>query len=211
MTNIWRNDPCFCGSGKKKKKCCESKQNDKNYILQHIEDYPVHQVFYSKSWWLIWLYEVMIIRKIPDTWKFIFWFFLCDIFMLGIKNCIVEISDDTQKPIRFLSNSQSHFLETEYQEAREIIIWSRQYAKNFGVEPNIDFEQWKYLIEYDKPCDISMKFGKNGKPTFIQWPHDNVKKLLEKFASMWLKEGKDFYYIPSDIESKFDGTCTVRT
>ena len=34
--NIGRNDKCFCGSGKKWKKCCGKKSNSDNGILVEI-------------------------------------------------------------------------------------------------------------------------------------------------------------------------------
>lgn len=34
MQKIGRNDPCFCGSGKKYKKCCELKTKHKKFSAQ---------------------------------------------------------------------------------------------------------------------------------------------------------------------------------
>jgi len=38
MEKIGRNDPCPCGSGKKFKKCCESKTISKRFAAHKIED-----------------------------------------------------------------------------------------------------------------------------------------------------------------------------
>jgi hypothetical protein len=38
MEKIGRNDPCPCGSGKKFKKCCESKMIGKRFAAHKIED-----------------------------------------------------------------------------------------------------------------------------------------------------------------------------
>lgn len=37
MKKVGRNDPCPCGSGKKFKKCCESKMIGKKFMAQKIE------------------------------------------------------------------------------------------------------------------------------------------------------------------------------
>lgn len=36
MEKVGRNDPCPCGSGKKFKKCCESKMIGKKYLAQKL-------------------------------------------------------------------------------------------------------------------------------------------------------------------------------
>jgi hypothetical protein len=38
MKKVGRNDPCHCGSGKKFKKCCESKAGGKPLAAHKIED-----------------------------------------------------------------------------------------------------------------------------------------------------------------------------
>lgn len=38
MEKAGRNDPCPCGSGKKFKKCCESKMGGKKFSAHKIED-----------------------------------------------------------------------------------------------------------------------------------------------------------------------------
>jgi len=38
MEKTGRNDPCPCGSGKKFKKCCESKMIGKRFAAHKIED-----------------------------------------------------------------------------------------------------------------------------------------------------------------------------
>ena len=38
MKKTGRNDPCPCGSGKKFKKCCESKMIGKRFMAKKIED-----------------------------------------------------------------------------------------------------------------------------------------------------------------------------
>jgi hypothetical protein len=38
MEKVGRNDPCPCGSGKKFKKCCESKMLGKRFSAHKIED-----------------------------------------------------------------------------------------------------------------------------------------------------------------------------
>jgi hypothetical protein len=37
MNKCGRNDPCPCGSGKKFKKCCETKMLGKKFIAEKIE------------------------------------------------------------------------------------------------------------------------------------------------------------------------------
>ena len=44
---VGRNDPCPCGSGKKYKKCCESKQNDSIEEVQTEELERILQSFYD--------------------------------------------------------------------------------------------------------------------------------------------------------------------
>jgi hypothetical protein len=62
--------------------------------------------------------------------------------------------------------------------AQQVVLGAVEYARGLGFSPHADYATCAgHLGEWDGKCDIT--FGRDGKPTFIQGPYDNPKRILK--------------------------------
>lgn len=75
-----------------------------------------------------------------------------------------------------------------------LIYGAIDYADELGFEPQKDFKVSEYLLNPDLISDgiDKIKFGKNGKPFFIQGPDDNVTKIINQLDKV-VGEGNYLY------------------
>ena len=179
MLKLSRNDPCHCGSGKKYKKCCSSRDEKLNNPLENISQYSVEECLINKDWKQSGLATIIVIRKNRETGQFSFVSFLVDVFCLGLKNALFQIGVDAGTVVDYIAIYPQSFTEIEYEECRGIVLGAIDYAKNLGFEPHDDWEKVKGFIEYDRPYMTNHEFGKNGKPFYIEGPDDNVEKIMQ--------------------------------
>ena len=156
-------------------------------ILRHARTYPLYECLISDNWNKkehSGLVEVLIARKQPDD-TICFGVYLIDVYCLGLKNTFAE-ADFSRG--RYLSDIRNKIfragkpVECSLELAQQMIYQSIEYAQQFGFEPQKDFALSQYLLtprgELEEPYDLT--FGKDGKPFFINGPHDNVPRILRQ-------------------------------
>jgi hypothetical protein len=187
-------DPCPCGSGKKAKFCCSlALKNIKRSSdgLVEAARYPISTCLIRDEWKDDGLAVLLIARKLPNL-NFICATYCVDTFCLGLKDTFikVDVDQETRESIqdRFLCN----WRKCDYQMARSIILGGIAYADSLGFPPNTDWKNTKYLIEPEQPFNRTIEFGKDGKPFYIQGPHDNPAKI---FAQLKKKTDDNFHFM----------------
>jgi hypothetical protein len=182
MEYIGRNSPCNCGSGKKYKKCCLSKDEAKNnpyLMIKNAGNYPIEFCLIKEGWQNDGLASILIVRKNHEMNKFLYSNFLIDTFCLGLKNVYFNIGVDMSH-IDLMLNAQPWNMEAiDYETCRGLILGAIDYAKSLGFEPHKEWNDNKNFVEADKPYTTKHRFGKNGKPFYVQGPDDNVKAILK--------------------------------
>jgi len=106
--------------------------------------------------------------------------FMLDLFCLGAKSVIppkiltrTELDAFTWKVFSQIGDPLIAPLEL----AQNLVFGSIDYARNLGFEPDPDFEKARSLLgEWAGPGHI--QFGRNGKPFFVNGPHDDVDRTL---------------------------------
>ena len=176
---LGRNEPCHCGSGKKYKKCCSSKDEELNDPLKNISQFPVEECLISGDWEETGLATIIVIRKHQGTGQFSFVSFLVDVFCLGLKNAMASVGVNEDTVVDFISMHPQNFTEIGYDECRGIVLGAINYAKDLGFEPHDDWEKVKEFIEANKSYETKHKFGKNGEPFYIEGPDDDVEKIMQ--------------------------------
>ena len=173
-----RNEPCHCGSGKKYKKCCSSKDEELNDPLKNISRFPIEKCLINEDWTDSGLATVIVIRKHGETGQISFVSYLVDVFCLGLKNAMVSVEVNEDTVANFISMYPQDFTEIEYDECRGIILGAIDYARDLDFEPHDDWRNVKGFIEADKPYETKHKFGKEGKPFYVEGPDDDVEEIL---------------------------------
>jgi hypothetical protein len=64
--------------------------------------------------------------------------------------------------------------------AHELIYGGLEYARRYGFEPHPDFKQACLILDPPEvhPPQHNIRFGKNGKPFFINGPYDNPQRVI---------------------------------
>jgi tetratricopeptide (TPR) repeat protein len=186
-------EPCSCGSGKKFKFCCYLNRQSLDGIsdselLKRSAEFPVYRAWASSDWQKEGLAQVLIARQLPNL-KYIVGTYLVDTFCLGLKKTFYRTHFTYDDLMESLEQFHGNLDEISYENARSIILGGIEYAQQYGFEPHKDWNRSSVVIEPDRSYVKEFSFGKNGMPLYIQGPHDNVTKIMEKL-NPFIKEGK---------------------
>jgi len=205
---IGRNDSCHCGSGKKYKKCCLSKDEEsrgplreawatvgKISLIKRSQDYPVERCLLNQDWKETGLARITVLRRQANS-SFIIGLYLVDIFCLGVKDtfCNVEITDEQINgqilPKQYFEDVP---LDISLDFAKAIIWGGVKYAKVFGFEPNADFELSRCVLGAEGPEDsYDIHFGgPDGKPLYIPGPYDDQNAIMRKLSKSTTQQKQD--------------------
>lgn len=107
--------------------------------------------------------------------------YLCDVYCLGAKNASgPDVMDQIELRLfrsRFFSGFHGEPLQAPIELARELVFGSVEYARGLGFQPHPDFTEAKgHLGAWDG--QVTITFGKNGKPFYISGPYDNPHQVI---------------------------------
>ena len=208
-----RNDPCPCGSGKKYKKCCLSKDQEQSsgesawsyagklYRIRHADDYPIEACYLNGKWQEQGFARILVTRLQEDG-RLMMGAFFVDVFCLGVKDAFCNEGLPRNKLeaellSRFFQNDEPTRVGINY--VKEIIYGAVDYARGLGFEPHADFDLARHVLgteEFSRTRNI--KFGgPEGKPLYVAGSDDNVESVLRKLRKRLGENG--FHYItPGD-------------
>ncbi len=153
--------------------------------------YPVYECLAPGSLFETGLGAVAFTRALPNGGIAVS-LFLVDVYCLGVKNAMFQVMSkfDYQDRIKngLLENDDD--LEKIHPAcARKIITGAVHYAKNLGLSPHPDYRKAIGLFSGidSTACPEKYEYGKDGKPFYVQGPHETiaqsrkiVNKLIEK-------------------------------
>ncbi|HSV67975.1 MAG TPA: hypothetical protein VLJ59_19045 [Mycobacteriales bacterium] len=109
--------------------------------------------------------------------------YLVDVYCLGVKNTIGPRVMDQHGLAEFARTFFSMYpaqpLAVPVELARHLVFGAVEYARTLGFEParGSDFDKTRnHLGQWTGPSAIT--FGKDGKPLYIQGPHDNPNRVM---------------------------------
>ena len=107
--------------------------------------------------------------------------FLVDIWCLGVKDAMPTRTIDVTTYKEFVEFAYEKFPtgyeEISLEQAQAIVFGGVAYAESLGFQPHRDFAQAKAILG-EQAGDLPLHFGRNGKPYFINGPHDDDIKIL---------------------------------
>jgi hypothetical protein len=160
-------------------------------IIRRARTFPLFECLISNNWQKddMGLVEILLARKQPNG-DICFGSYLVDKYCLGLKSTFANADFSLSRYENEVRGRVFHELvpvECPIELAHQMIYQSIDYAAQFGFQPDKDFGLSQYLLaprgELEEPYHLT--FGKDGKPLFIQGPHDNaaqIMKQLEKTA-----------------------------
>jgi hypothetical protein len=122
--------------------------------------------------------------------------YLIDYWCLGLKDTIPPRNCNDSQYKNLIENSYSPFLgyeEISLEQAQALVWGAIAYAKKLGFEPHRDFEQSKAHLG-ELTSEISLKFGHNGKPCYVEGPYDNTTKIINTLRKSVGDGNFDFLY-----------------
>ena len=134
--------------------------------------------------------------------------FLLDVFCLGVKDAFytrvssVEYESSVLEKIIPAANRKP----LDPASARRLVECSVAYAQNLGLAPHPDYKQGCRVFGGIKTSDSNAPFvfGKDGKPFYVQGPHDSFDKCLRIMTLLRTrcgKEGFNFLVNVNDAQS----------
>jgi hypothetical protein len=108
--------------------------------------------------------------------------YLLDIWCLGVKDAMPPRTVDR---VKFKEVAEALFnpfpgkpQEVPLEVAQGMIFSAREYSESLGFQPHEDFSKsLQHIGEWDGM--IRIECGRNGKPFYVNGPHDNPKKIME--------------------------------
>ena len=190
--------PCPCGSGKKLKFCCFEKRKLLNHaspteLSKKATEFKVEQCLINDDWQESGLAQIVLVRQMPNL-KYLMGIYLVDIFCLGLKDSFLRVNFKQEDVVQFIHRVPQQLIEISYEDVRSVVLGAIEYASQWRFEPNQGWSQTRYLVEFDRAYEKKFTFGKEGKPLYVQGPHDNVVEIMGKLGSS-IKEGEAHFMV----------------
>jgi hypothetical protein len=108
--------------------------------------------------------------------------FLIDYWCLGVKNALGPRKLGSEQLTEYIEKTYSVFGESGFEltleQAWSIIGGSIAYAQSLGLNPHPDFEKAKAILGPQPDNLTPIEWGKDGKPTYVNGPHDNSDRIV---------------------------------
>jgi hypothetical protein len=148
---------------------------DPNVRLQSAEKWLVTSAVVSTNIWKSGVGSLAIARRESEG-QLVFAVFLVDVYCLGVKNAFWKAGTqhDYDDLIRRLNETQKMAAIAPACLVK-IVQGAVEYAKSFGLPPHPDFRHAARLLAGIDPsaCPEQFTFGRNGKPFYVQGPHES--------------------------------------
>lgn len=138
--------------------------------------------------------------------KITFCSYLLDIWCLGVKDAMpprtvdrVKLKEVTQKLFSLFPGTPQ---EVPLEVAQGMIFSACEYSESLGFQPHKDFEKSRsHIGEWNGT--VRIQCGRDGKPFYVNGPHDNPKKIMETLTKSKGEGNFDFMIGSAPIENDF--------
>jgi hypothetical protein len=108
--------------------------------------------------------------------------YLVDVWCLGVKDVLGPKSVERRKLPGFTGQYFRTYhrppLAAPIELARHVVFGAVAYARELGFEPHPDFAGCAGHLG-PRPASTDITFGRDGKPAYIQGPHDNARRITK--------------------------------
>ena len=156
-------------------------------IRARARNLPVGRCIVNSNWEEAQIVNVIVTRKHING-NVTFGFFLVDLMLLGVKDCIYDFNVSSKEFEEQLKRQDWEFMDCDYELAHNIVYEGVAFAEDYGFEPCREFTKTGiYILEEDSDDipSIYIPLGDEGVPVVIIDPKNNRKReiaILEKTA-----------------------------
>ncbi len=152
--------------------------------IRMARQYPIYECRINPNWQKSGLATVTVARHQPDG-DILFGVYLVDILCLGLKNTLYGADFSAfryRKEIVEGSYRHEGSVVCSMELAHQIVYGGIAYARQFGFEPQKDFQLSHLILEPLENVSLTedIEFGRDGKPLYVQGPHDNVQRIIKQ-------------------------------
>jgi hypothetical protein len=109
--------------------------------------------------------------------------YMVDVFCLGVKDAIAPRVFSRRRLGEFLGEIYRSYADPPVPApldlARHVVFGAIAHARGLGFEPHADFAAAAgHLGEWEPPDSPVIEFGRDGKPLYVQGPHDDYRQIL---------------------------------
>lgn len=127
----------------------------------------------------------MILARGAGAGPFAMAVFLLDVYCLGVKDVIFHQGDEAEIEAAVAAlGYEAPFTAVDPSYARKLLHDAVAYARSLGFEPHADYGAAERLFG-DSPaeaCDVSFRFGHDGKPLYIPGPTETPAQVRQRLA-----------------------------
>lgn len=166
-------------------------------IVKRSCRYPLCECLISSGWQEQGIAAILVARHQSES-LIVFGNFIVDTYCMGIKNAhsranvsVAQYEGDI-RPF-YQRNHGAHRIPLEL--ACQIIYGAEDYAASLGLRPHKDYALARHILEPRESIqpNSDLVFGKDGKPLYIQGPHDHASRIMDHLERKLGPEG--FHYI----------------
>ena len=148
--------------------------------LQRADKWPVVRALAGAEIWENGIGDLAIARQEAEG-QLVFGVYLVDVFCLGVKNALWRAGTlgDFEELIRHIEQNQS-MRPISPACLVKIVKGAVEYAQSFGFPPHADFRHASMLLKGIDPatCPQEFTFGQDGRPLYIQGPHESPAEVM---------------------------------
>jgi hypothetical protein len=154
--------------------------NDPTIRLQRAEKWPVVKCLAGAELWEVGIGDLAIARQESEG-QLVFGFFLVDVYCLGVKNAMWRAGTpgDFEELIRHIEQNQT-MRPILPACLVKIVKGAVEFAQSYGFAPHADYRHAAMLLEGIDPatCPQEFQFGRDGRPFYIQGPHESPAEIM---------------------------------
>jgi hypothetical protein len=171
--------------GNKRKEIARRTSTDPTVALAHIDRAPVYGAHIPENLGSG-IGICLLARRLSDG-RVALASYLVDTFCLGVKDTYVRIQSPADyKEFLDRADQAGRMREVSGACLAKLVLGAVAFARRFGLSPHEDFRHSGKLLEgiNTSTCTEEFEYGRNGKPLFVQGPHDSPAKIARIMAQM---------------------------
>lgn len=195
---------------RKQKVTARSKGQAKGLRPEKYLEYPVLDCLLGESIHKVGMGSVLLARETPYA-EVAVSAFVVDVYCLGVREAFFTVMRKADylgklKPMLVKTHGDQGIQPVEPSCARKLLQGAVAYAEDLGFDPAADYWRAEKLFGAADPCrcETDYAYGREGKPCYVQGPHDDMKTVryvLDRLNER-LGEGNFDYVVEIDGEQQ---------
>jgi hypothetical protein len=168
-------------------------------LAARYSEMPVGECYITEEWRNpLSLGTVCFTRKLPGGAR-VAAIFLVDLACLGVKDVFVRRFQSGELA-GYIDGYFNRFVPCEPALGVKVVTSAVAYARDIGFDPPPEYEDTSAIFVGIDPasCTEEVVLGVDGKPLYIEGPHDDAEAILAKLAEWEAKHPKPLIVTPED-------------